>query len=95
MRTNNLKRHTKVHETNAGSKHKHDEMEVEDKALKKYLIECKNEYEEKIILGKKVCRILGQGVGSEESLPEEIKDALNIYMKQDPELNNSNVELKP
>ena len=63
----------KVHETNDGSKRNHDEMEEDDRDLKRYLIEYKKEYEEKIILGKKVYRILRQGVGSEESLPEEIK----------------------
>ena len=37
----------KIHETNGGSKRKLDEMEEDDEALKKYLIGCKNEYEEK------------------------------------------------
>ena len=44
MRSNNLNRHMKVHETNGGSKRKHDEMEEDDEALKKYLIGCQNEY---------------------------------------------------
>ena len=35
-----------------GSKRKHDKMEEEDaEALKKYLIQCKNEYEEKTSWG--------------------------------------------
>ena len=85
----------KVHETNGGSKRKHDEMEEDDEALKKYLIKCINECEEeKIALGKRVYWILGQGVGSEDSLPEEIKDALNIYMKHAQELNNYRVSRK-
>ena len=33
----------KVHETNSGSKRKHDEMEEDDETLTKYLIEKTNE----------------------------------------------------
>ena len=85
----------KVHETNSGSKRKHDEMEEDDETLTKYLIEKTNEYEKKIALGKRVYRILGQGKVLEESLPGAMKDALNIYMKQAQEVNHNNVELKP
>ena len=95
MRSNNLTRHMKVHETNSGSKRKHDEMEEDDETLTKYLIEKTNEYEKKIALGKRVYRILGQGKVLEESLPGVMKDALNIYMKQAQEVNHNNVELKP
>ena len=85
----------KVHETNSGSKRKHDEMEEDDETLTKYLIEKTNEYEKKIALGKRVYRILGQGEVLEESLHGVMKDALNIYMKQAQEVNHNNVELKP
>ena len=68
----------KVHETNGGSKRKHDEMEEDDETLTKYLMKCNNEYEKKIALGKRVYRILGQVEVLEESLPEELKDILNI-----------------
>ena len=96
MRSDILTRHMKVHETNSGSKRKHYEMEEEDaEALKKYLIKCNNEYEEKITLGKTVYQFLGQGVCSEHALPEEMKNALDIYMKQVQEVNHNNVELKP
>ena len=90
MRSDVLTRHMKVHETRGGSKCTHDEMEEEKaEALKKYLIKKTNEYkEEKIALGKRVYRFLAQGVGSEESLPEEMKDALDIYMKHAHEFNN-------
>ena len=90
MRSDVLTRHMKVHETRGGSKRTHDEMEEEKaEALKKYLIKKTNEYkEEKIALGKRVYRFLAQGVGSEESLPEEMKDALDIYMKHAHEFNN-------
>ena len=63
MRSDNLTRHMIVHETNCGSKRTHNEMEEEDaEALKKYLMKCNNEYENKITLGKKVYQFLGQGV---------------------------------
>ena len=96
MRSDILTRHMKVHETNSGSKRKHYEMEEEDAvALKKYLIKCNNEYEEKITLGKTVYQFLGQGVCSEHALPEEMKNVLDIYMKQVQEVNHNDVELKP
>ena len=96
MRSDILTRHMKVHETNSGSKRKHYEMEEEDAdAVKKYLIKCNNEYEEKITLGKTVYQFLGQGVCSEHALPEEMKNVLDIYMKQVQEVNHNNVELKP
>ena len=96
MRSDVLTRHMKVHETNGGSKRTHNEMEEEDaEALRKYLIKCNNEYEEKITLGKTVYQFLGQGVCSEHALPEEMKNALDIYMKQVQEVNHNNVELKP
>ena len=89
MRSDVLTRHMNVHETNVGSKRTHNEMEEEDaEAVRKYLIKCNNEYEEKIALGKRVYRILAQGVGSEESLPEELKDALDIYLKHAHEFND-------
>ena len=96
MRSDVLNRHMKVHETNGGSKRKHYEMEEEDaEAVRKYLIKCNNEYEEKMTLGKTVYRFLGQGVCSEHALPEEMRNALDIYMKQAQEVNHNNVELKP
>ena len=89
MRSDVLTRHMNVHETNVGSKRTHNEMEEEDaEAVRKYLIKCNNEYEEKITLGKTVYRFLGQGVCSEHALPEEMKDALNIYMKHAHEFHN-------
>ena len=96
MRSDNLTRHMKVHETTGGSKRKHYEMEEEDvEALKKYLTECNNEYKAKITLGETVYQILGEGVCSEQALPAEMKDVLNIFMKQAQEVNHNNVELKP
>ena len=88
MRSDVLTRHMKVHETRGGSKRTHDEMEEEKaEALKKYLIK-ETKRKEKIALGKRVYRFLAQGIGSEESLPEEMKEALDIYMKHAHEFNN-------
>merc|ERR1712013_579309 len=92
MRSDVLTRHMKVHETSGGSKRTHNEMEEEDaEALKKYLIKKQMNIKkklEKIALGERVYRILGQGEVLEEALPEEMKDALDIYMKQAHEFNN-------
>ena len=95
----NLKTHVKnKHEKflHEAAKRTHNEMEEEDaEALKKYLMKCNNEYEKKITLGKTVYQFLGQGVCSEHALPEEMRNALDIYMKQVQEVNHNNVELKP
>ena len=95
MRSDHLRGHMKIHEENGGSKRKYDEMEEDGEALKKYLIEKTNEYKAKITLGKEVYLILGEGEVLEQALPEEMKDALDIYIKQAPEVNQSNVEFKP
>ena len=88
---NNLK----LNETRGGSKRKHDGTAEEYEALKKYLIEKTNEYKAKITLGENVYLILGEGEVPEDSLPKEMKEALDIYMKQAQELYYNNVELKP
>ena len=88
---NNLK----LNETKGGLKRKHDGTGEEYEALKKCLFKYKQEYEEKITLGENVYMILGEGEGSEDSLPKEMKEALDIYMKQAQELHHNNVELKP
>ena len=88
---NNLK----LNETRGGSKRKHDGTAEEYEALKKYLIEKTNEYKAKITLGENVYLILGEGEVPEDSLPREMKEALDIYMKQAQELYYNNVELKP
>ena len=92
MRSDILTRHMKVHETRGGSKRTQDEMEEEKaEALKKYLIKKQMNIQKKlakIALGERVYRILGQGEVLEEALPEEMKDALDIYMKHAHEFNN-------
>ena len=87
MRSDNLNRHMKVHETNGGSKRKYDEMEEDDEALKKYLI-IQTNIKKKIALGKRIYVTLkGYGL-SEEGLPEGMKNALNCFMKHANEFNN-------
>ena len=88
---NNLK----LNETKGGLKRKHDGTGEEYEALKKCLIKYKQEYEEKITLGENVYMILGEGEVPEDYLPKEMKEALDIYMKQAQELYYNNVELKP
>ena len=91
----NLKTHVKnKHEKflHEAAKRTHNEMEEEDaEALKKYLIKKQMNIQKKlakIALGERVYRILGQGEVLEEALPEEMKDALDIYMKHAHEFNN-------
>ena len=77
----------KVHETRGGSKRTHNEMEEEDvETLKKRLIKCNNEYEEKISLGQTLYRILGvheTNGGSKRThneMEEEDAEALKKYL---------------
>ena len=87
MRSDNLNRHMKVHETNGGSKRKYDEMEKDDEALKKYLI-IQTNIKKKIALGKRIYVTLKDYGLSEEGLPEEMKNALNCFMEHAHEFNN-------
>ena len=63
--------------------------------LEKAALQKQEEYEEKVNLGKKLYTILDKGVVTEESFPNDWKDALDIYMKQGTEIDCENVELKP
>ena len=81
MRSDNLKRHMKVHETCGGSKHNYDQIEEDDEALKKYLIENTIKYKEKIALGKRIYMTLNGYELSLKALPEKLKDTLHCFMK--------------
>ena len=73
-----------------------EENENNDKELKKYLIKIGNEYQEKLIQGKKIYKMLGEGIAPYQALPREMKEAVDLYMENQADFRDvGNVELKP
>ena len=66
------------------TKRKHYE---DDKVLRKNLIEQTIEYKHKIALGERVYKILGEGEVEKGALAKDMKDALDLYIKQGEDLN--------
>ena len=77
------------------TKRKIEDFDAEGAKLRKYLNKHNDEYNRKIILGKEVYKILGEGNIQEASLPKEMKEALNLYMSNDHDMGRDDVELKP
>ena len=65
------------------SKRKIEDFDAEGAKLRKYLNKHNDEYNRKIVLGKEVYKILGEGNIQEASLPKEMKEALTLYMTND------------
>ena len=75
---------------------KDEENENKDEELNKYLIKIENEYQEKLIQGKKIYKKLGEGVVSYQALPRELKEDVDLYMENQEDFRDvGNVELKP
>ena len=75
---------------------KDEEHENKDEELKKYLIKIENEYQEKLVQGKKIYKMLGEGVVSYQALPREMKEDVDHYMENQADFRDvGNVELKP
>ena len=75
---------------------KDEENENKDEELKKYLIKIENEYQEKLVQGKKIYKMLGEGVVSYQALPREMKEDVDHYMENQADFRDvENVELKP
>ena len=67
----------------------------EIEALRKTLIEQTEEYKDKIALGADIYKILNEGKVDEGTLAKDLKDALDLYMKQGEDLNCTDAVLKP
>ena len=75
---------------------KDEENENKDEELKKYLIKIENEYQEKLVQGKKIYRLVGEGVVSYKALPYELKEEVDLYMENQEDFREvGNVKLKP
>ena len=67
---------------------------VEDEELRKILEKCSKEYDEKINLGARIYRILGENKIKQESIPPLFKEALNLFVKQKQTIDQQNVTLR-
>ena len=75
---------------------KDEENENKDNELKKYLIKLENEYQDKLVQGKKIYKMLREGVVSYQALPREMKEEVDLYMENQEDFRDvENVELKP
>ena len=75
---------------------KDEENENKDKELKEHLIKIENKYQEKLVQGKKIYKMLGEGVVSYQALPREMKEDVDHYMENQADFRDvGNVELKP
>ena len=75
---------------------KDEENENKDKELKEHLIKIENKYQEKLVQGKKIYKMLGEGVVSYQALPREMKEDVDLYMENQADFRDvGNVELKP
>ena len=102
MRSDRLKGHMKVHsktdESMNGTKLKHGEMMLKEgifNSLKEFVIEKEKEFQKKIVLGKELYKLLGEGLVSTEALPNDMQEAVNLYMKQCNTVDHMDAELKP
>ena len=110
--TRHMKQHSKRNEGNpvtsisvtnnyntisgVSTERKDEENENKDEELKKYLIKIENEYQEKLVQGKKIYKMLGEGVVSYQALPREMKEDVDHYMENQADFRDvGNVELKP
>ena len=83
--TRHMKQHSKKNESNpvtniyvtnnynttpgVSTERKYEENENEDEEFRKNLIKLENEYQEKIVQGRKIYKMLGEGVVSYQALP--------------------------
>ena len=73
-----------------------EENNIKDEKFKEYLIKIENEYQEKLVQGKKIYRLVGEGVVSYKALPYELKEEVDLYMENQEDFREvGNVKLKP
>ena len=68
---------------------------LEDEDLRKILEKCSKEYDEKINLGGRIYRILGENKIKQESIPPLYKEALDLFVKQKQSIDQQSVTLRP
>lgn len=71
-------------------------LPVEKSSLEEELLKTNQEYIETIELGKRIAKIINKGVVREESLIKSYKEALDLYRKQKPRIDDmQTVQLHP
>ena len=63
------------------TKRKDEENEMKDEEFRKALIKLENEYQEKIVQGKKIYKVLGEGVVSYQALTRDMKEEVDLYIE--------------
>ena len=95
--TRHMKQHSKKEELNSTTnisvtnnyntepgvctKRKDEENENNDEELKKYLIKLGNEYQEKLVQGKKIYKMLGEGIAPYQALTRDMKEKVDLYIE--------------
>ena len=60
------------------------------------MIEFEDEYQKKLVQGKKIYEMLGEGVVSYQALTRDMKEVVDLYMENQADFRDvGNVELKP
>ena len=73
-----------------------EKNEINEQGFRKKMIEFEDEYQKKLVQGKKIYEMLGEGVVSYQALPREMKDEVDLYVQNQEDFRDvGNVELKP
>ena len=94
--TNTYKTNKNNTTSDDSTKRKDEENEMKDEEFRKALIKLENEYQEKIVQGKKIYKVLGEGVVSYQALTRDMKEEVDLYIENQADFRDvGNVELKP
>ena len=94
--TNTYKTNNNNTTSGDSTKRKDEENEMKDEEFRKALIKLENEYQEKIVQGKKIYKVLGEGVVSYQALTRDMKEEVDLYMENQENFRDiGNIELKP
>ena len=94
--TNTYKTNNNNTTSGDSTKRKDEENEMKDEEFRKALIKLENEYQEKIVQGKKIYKVLEEGVVSYQALTRDMKEEVDLYMENQENFRDiGNIELKP
>ena len=79
--TNTYKTNKNNTTSDDSTKRKDEENEMKDEEFRKALIKLENEYQEKIVQGKKIYKMLGEGVVSYQALTRDMKEKVDLYIE--------------
>ena len=79
--TNTYKTNNNNTTPGVSTKRKDEEIEMKDEEFRKALIKLENEYQKKIVQGKKIYKMSGEGVVSYKALTRDMKEEVDLYIK--------------